>query len=378
MTTWRCLSAARRAAAFAASAAATVGIVLGAAHAAEDMQKIIEGAKKEGELIIHIGPGKQFRDARLTGFNEKYPFIKVHAINTANRESMPKLLRERKAGIYALDVHHGGPPNLLRVYIPNGFLAPLRDAIVDPAIMDDKIWRDGFADGFQDKDAKFVYAYDRTPGTAMHINWDKVSKKDFTKIEDLLKPELEGKFVWHDPRSPGPGFAVAVLFYMNFGEDFLTKLLQKQAVYTNNRRQVAEWVVRGRYPIGLGAANDFVQIFEKQGLAKNVAQPPHSWFKLASASSGNANIVYMDKAPHPNAAKLYINWFLQREQQQQWANITERVSRRLDTKPGAPGLEHVPGQQYADIFHHKYSATIGKVLALARDTIKAERDKDDN
>lgn len=354
----------------AVSAALLAPAIIATSASAETMEQIIEGAKKEGELVIHVGPGKLYRDGRLKGFTDKYPFIKVNAINTANRESMPKLIRERKAGIYSLDVHFGGPPNLHRVYIPNGFLAPFRDAIVDKSLMDDKLWRNGFAAGFEDKEGKYIYAYDRTPQIAMHINWDRVDKSVFTGIKDLLKPELEGKFVWHDPRSPGPGTAVAVMIYMNFGEEFLTKLFQKKAVYSSNRRQVAEWVVRGRYPIGLGAARDFIEVFKNQGIAQNVKEPPHNWWKVMSASSGNANINYMDKAPHPNAAKLYINWFLQKEQQEQWARINKRVSRRLDAKPGAPGLEHHPGQEYTDIFHYKNMPKVGKVLRLARKTIK--------
>jgi iron(III) transport system substrate-binding protein len=191
-----------------------------------------------------------------------------------------------------------------------------------------------------------------------------------------LKPGLDGKIVWHDPRSPGPGFSIAVLIFLNYGEEYLTKLFQRtDIVYTNNRRQVVEWVVRGRYPIGLGAGQYYVQVFQQQGIAKNVLPLPMESLKVAVAFSGNANILMMDKAPHPNAAKLYINWFLKREQQQQWADILERSSRRLDTKPGAEGVEPMPGVNYVDIFHHSQSATVAKVLKLARDTIQAARDK---
>jgi iron(III) transport system substrate-binding protein len=358
-----------------AIAAAMVG--LGAsAPAAQTWDQLVEGAKKEGELVIHVGPGKQYRDGRLKGFQEAFPFLKLHVSNTANRESMPKLVRERQAGIYSLDVHFGGAPNLLRVYVPNGFVAPFRDALVLPELTEDKTWRNGFADGFMDKDGKYVYAYDRSVQASMYVNRDLVKEAAFKDLSELLKPGLDGKIVWHDPRSPGPGFSIAVLIFLNYGEEYLTKLFQRtDIVYTNNRRQVVEWVVRGRYPIGLGAGQYYVQVFQQQGIAKNVLPLPMESLKVAVAFSGNANILMMDKAPHPNAAKLYINWFLKREQQQQWADILERSSRRLDTKPGAEGVEPMPGVNYVDIFHHSQSATVAKVLKLARDTIQAARDK---
>jgi len=361
-----------------AVAALFAAAVAGTAARAQTMDQVLEGAKKEGEVIIHVGPGKQFRDGRLKGFEEKYPFLKVHAINTANRESMPKLIRERQAGIYALDVHMGGSPNLVRVYRPQGFLTPFRDAIVDKSLLDDKVWNGGFAGGFQDTGGQYIYAYNMVTNNLGHVNWSAVSKSDIKSLEDVLKPNLVTKIVWHDPRSPGPGFATAMAIYFSYGEEFLTKLFQQKSVFTNNRRQAAEWVVRGRYPIGLGTSRDFMVPFEQQGLTKNVSEMPVAWVKTPTMSSGNGNIVMMDKAPHPNAAKLYINWFLQKEQQQQWTDLTDSASRRLDTKPAKPGLAPEPGKQYIDIFHEKQNDAMQKVLELARKTISAPPDKDED
>jgi iron(III) transport system substrate-binding protein len=339
------------------------------------MDEIIEGAKKEGEVIIHVGPGQQFRDGRLKGFEAKYPWLKVHAINTANRESMPKLIRERQAGIYSLDVHMGGSPNLVRIYRPQGFLQPFRDAIVDQSLLDDKVWNGGFAGGFQDTGGQYIYAYNMVTNNLGHVNWNNVKRTDLKSLDDVMK--MPTKIVWHDPRSPGPGFATAMAIYFSYGEEFLTKLVQQKSVFTNNRRQAAEWVVRGRYPVGLGTSRDFMVPFEQQGLTKTVQEMPNSWVKSPTMSSGNGNIVFMDKAPHPNAAKLYINWFLQKEQQQQWADFTDSASRRLDTKPAKPGIAPEPGKQYIDIFHEKNNEAMGKVLEIVRKNISAAPDAED-
>ena len=362
-------------AAIAASVIVAAGLCVSAR--AQTLDQLIEGAKKEGELVIHVGPGKSYRDGRLNGFEAKYPFLHVQAINTANRESLPKLVRERQAGIYALDVHLGGTPNLLRVYKPQGFLAPFRDAIVRPELLDDKVWRGGFASGFQDLEARYVYAYSMVTNIAGHVNWAGVKKADLKSIEELLGKKFANKIVWHDPRSPGPGFAAATALYVSFGAEFMTKLFQQPAVFTSNRRQAAEFVVRGRYPIGIGTSRDFMVPFEREGLTKTVEEIPDTWLTRPTASAGNGNIVLMDKAPHPNAAKLYINWFLQREQQQQWNNLTDGASRRLDTTTNRPGLAPEPGKSYVDIRHESQNDIVDAVLKLARSTIKAERDQSD-
>jgi iron(III) transport system substrate-binding protein len=374
MTTRRTRATARLAASIAIAAA--FGFA-SAARSAETWDQIVEGAKKEGELIVHVGPGKAFRDGRLKGFAEAFPFLNLQVINTANRESMPKLMRERQAGIYALDLHHGGLPNLIRVYKPQGFLVPFRDAIVLPELMDDKVWKGGFADGFQDLEGKYIYAYNMTVNLPGHVNWQHVGKNELKSLNDLLDPKWANKIVWHDPRSPGPGFATATALYYSFGEEYLTKLLQQQSVFTSNRRQAAEWVVRGRYPIGLGTARDFMLIFEQQGLGKTVEEIPAAWLKKATMSSGNGNLVMMDRAPHPNAAKLYVNWFMKREQQQQWNEMTDQASRRLDTKPNHPSIAPDPKVSYTNVRHEREADTTDKILKLARSVIKAARDQGD-
>ncbi len=56
--------------------------------------------------------------------------------------------------------------------------------------------------------------------------------------------------MWSDPRLPGEGQLAGQHLLHSMGEDYLKKLLGEQKiVYSSNRRQDAEWLVRGRYPI---------------------------------------------------------------------------------------------------------------------------------
>jgi hypothetical protein len=62
MTTRRTRATAR----IAAAIAITAGFgFASAAQSAESWDQLVEGAKTEGELIVHVGPGKAFRDGRL-------------------------------------------------------------------------------------------------------------------------------------------------------------------------------------------------------------------------------------------------------------------------------------------------------------------------
>jgi iron(III) transport system substrate-binding protein len=136
--------------------------------------------------------------------------------------------------------------------------------------------------------------------------------------------------------------------------------------------------VRGRYPIGIGTSRDFMVMFENEGLGKSVDEIPEDWLPKPTMSAGNGNIVVMDKAPHPNAAKLYVNWFLGREAQQNWNDATDGASRRLDTRPNRKGLAPEPGKTYVDIRNERNINIGDKVMKLARETITAAREKSDD
>jgi ABC-type Fe3+ transport system substrate-binding protein len=58
----------------------------------------------------------------------------------------------------------------------------------------------------------------------------------------------------------------------------------------------------------------------------------------------------LDRAPHPNAAKVFVNWLLTREGQQLWQNTQLQVSVRGDLDDGAVPRNWLPqpGVNYFD------------------------------
>jgi ABC-type Fe3+ transport system substrate-binding protein len=65
-------------------------------------------------------------------------------------------------------------------------------------------------------------------------------------------------------------------------------------------------------------------------------------------AGGNENIGIYNNAPHPNAAKLFVNWYLSRDGQQLYATLNTNNSRRLDTTPADPNPNNAlkPGAKY--------------------------------
>lgn len=309
-----------------------------------DWNAVVAKAKQEGLVVVHGAPGRTYADVMVKSFNKVYPEIRVQFSGASNRVDVPKLLRERKANIYAWDVWVSGPSTAVARLKPQGVFQPLRD-FLRKETMEDRHWHGGFEAGWMDNDKKFFYSFEGTVQNPISVNWDFIKKDAIKTYEDLLKPEFAGKIVWHDPRYNGSGNGASQTLFVNFGEAFLRKFMSQKIVYTTNRRQIADWVVRGRHPIALGLDENDVKVFQEQGLAKNIGTLPDSFYKTQQLSSGFGGLGVIDRAPHPHAAAVYVNWLLSREGQEEWSKIP-RVSRRLDVKAVDPELAPHPGVIY--------------------------------
>ena len=305
----------------------------------------VKAAIAEGEVDVHGGPGEVFHHILVDGFRSTYPQIKVNFSGLSGRDAIPKIVRERAAGIYSTDVYVGGSSSLLQSLKPIHAFAPIRPALMLPEVLDDKAWYGGLDGGWVDRDKEFIFGFEATVTETTAVNRDFISRDVFKTYDDLLSPKLAGKIVFDDPRLPGPGLGAAQRYLLNFGEDWLKRLYSEQKiVYIANPRQEAEWLVSGKYPISIGASPDQVEHFQQQGLGKNVVsfeEPmPRPTMDFAYGS-----VALMDHAPHPHAAKVYINWLLSKAGQTDWGKIGGN-SRRIDIPYAVPKLAPQPGVTY--------------------------------
>lgn len=333
-----------------------------------DWATVLEKAKQEGVVVVHGAPGRRYAAVLQGAFQQKYPDISVEFSGASNRTAIPKLLRERQAGLFKQDVWTSGSSAISQLK-PVGALQPLAP-FLRKEIMDDKNWFGGFAAGFTDTEKTFFYSFDGTVQNPIHVNWDVVKKDRITSVQDLLKPEFANKIVWDDPRRGGSGNGASLTILENFGEDFLRQLYAKKSVFTTNRRQAAEWVVRGRYPIAIGLDDSEMEVFEKEGLGKNVLALDDSFYKVQQLSPGFGSVGVIDKAPHPYAAAVYVNWLLSQEGQRAWVEVP-RNSRRVDVKPEEPKLSPKQGVEYFNGHHEKYAEIRTQLQEIARQVVSA-------
>jgi iron(III) transport system substrate-binding protein len=299
-------------------------LIISPAYSSE-WQETLAAAKKEGVVSVWGPPGTWARKTLAEAFNKTYPDIKVDYQAVSGSSGWPKFARERIAGLYTVDVHVGGTGTAADVLYGEKVLEPIEPALILPEVKDKKHWWDG-RHHYSDPENKYIFVFiiDSSPAIAYNTQMD--HPKQLKSYADLLDLKWEGKIVMHDPRVRGPGSARWLFYVQSMGQEFVKKLA-KQLVLTRDFRQGPEWVATGKYPIATGISDVETREFAKKGAP--IAQIPYlKEGANLTAGWGTANL--LTRAPHPNAAKVYINWLLSKEGQLAWQTETTDNSARID------------------------------------------------
>jgi len=327
----------------AAPSAPTGGPSGGLAPWEKEWEQLIEAAKKEGKLGIFTLAGSGYRDA-VAEFEKVFGIQVEHQAENSSSIWVPKFQKEREAGLYSMDVFVVPPNSALIRLKPSGAWDPIRPLIFRPDVLDDKVWPQGFDNEFMDVEKKLAFGYSLEVNRNVAVDTNQVHPDEIKSIEDLLKPKWKGKILITDVRSGSTWLsASSTRSQKPNADELLTKLLvEQQPDFIRDDRQKAEAVVRGRYPIVLGIVYATMTEFVRQGVANHVKfldVPDMDYIVSYTA------LLY-NKAPHPNAAKLFVNWFLSKEGQKTWCSRIPINSARTDLEPFDLPLAPARGARY--------------------------------
>lgn len=309
-----------------------------------EWDKTVAAAQKEGTVVVAGAPGDLYRKA-MAPFQKAYPDIKLDYTGQRGVDFTPKITAERNGGQYLWDAYIGGWITPLPL-IPMGVFDPLTPALLLPEVLDDAKWLGGFADGWVDKGHQFEFEFQSRLEYVAMVNRDIVPESELSTVDQLLDPKWKGKIASLDPRGVGPLSAfLGYLAGMGKGEDWVRKLFAQDLVVLADGRQVAEAVMRGRYPIAMAVPSGDIEQLKQEGLGANVKPLAPDAADGRRLTSGFGNVMLVNKAPHPNAARVYINWLLSQEGQKAWVEATAQNSRRLDV-PGPAATAPKPNVKY--------------------------------
>ena len=233
----------------------------------------------------------------------------------------PRILAERRAKKYLVDLFAGGPGTPYRVLYRGKALDPISSTFFHPEVKDTSKWYGGKHHYADPKDAYlFIFEGSISGGASISYNTKVVNPKEFKSYSDILNPKWKGKISFYNPTASGGGLNSVISLYSNphLGPKFIRRLFGEMDVTIfRGRRQGPDWLATGKYPLCF-SCRDITRAI-RQGLP--VAQIPAENLKEMEPVIGGGRssvIVLINRAPHPNAARLFINWYLSREGQMTW------------------------------------------------------------
>jgi ABC-type Fe3+ transport system substrate-binding protein len=356
-----------RAAVFGSVAAGVAGPRSASANTPE-FTELVAAAKKEGKVVVNTSPGDGFGRA-LKGFTQALPEIKLEQPNLHSQDFAPRILQERKASIFTWDVTMIPTSTALQVLRPVGVWDPIRPAIILPEAKDDAGWDGGFERGFSVvKDRALTYGFLANRGGGVTINTDLVKEDEIKSLTSLLDAKWKGKLLMPDVRTMGDTFWPMTAARLSLGDDIIKRLfVDQEPVLSRDTRQVAEFMVRGRYPIALGVNALLLKQFQRQGLGKNL-----KLLRFAEMDTMNfgTTLWLINRAPHPKAARLLVNWVLTKDAQTRWARDVETNSRRAGVEPGNPEFVVPTGAKFFQVDAEENLPEVVKTQDIGRAVIK--------
>ncbi len=302
----------------------------GKAHASweAEWEKTVAGAKKEGQVTVYTSSRQNNLLLEQGAFQKKFPEIKLLV---ALGNPLHRILTERRVKKYLADVAFTGPRTLWRLY-QGKVLDPVRDAIILPEVADESKWFKG-KHQYVDPEQKYIFIAIGNPDSGnFYYNTNVINPNKYRSLWDFLSPELKGKMAARDVRTPGPG-GVTIRFYYytpELGTKFIMRLFSEMDITLfRNQRQGIDWLSTGKYPICIFCNSSRIENAKLQGLP---VQKFGMMKEGAGLSSGGGGISLVNRAPHPNAAKVFINWYLSREGQTAVQSVRGGFSnsRRMD------------------------------------------------
>src|SRR5712692_8765096 len=284
-----------------------------------EWDQLVDAAKREGVVSVYATDSVN-RPALVGAFERAFPGIRVEGTFAPGSQQAQRIITERQANKYLVDILVAGPATAFNVLKPAGVLAPLPPALILPEVLQSSSWLQNklhWGDGAEPYTALMFQGSLQSP---VAYNTQMVDPSQFKSYWDLLDPRWRGKIVATDIRRPGPGAVPVRWMYLHkeLGPDFLDRLFSEQAVTLSlDQRQMIDWLAQGRFPLGVFLFYTEVSLAAEQGLP--VGLVPNEQFKQGAViGPGGGAVSLADRAPHPSAARLYVNWLLSREGQIEW------------------------------------------------------------
>ena len=278
---------------------------------ADRLQKIVQGAKREGALNIYTSAQSNDLDPVVAAFEKKYG-IKTTLWRSSSENVLNRVVQERRGNRFTVDIVETNGPELEALHreqILQLVKSPYHADLIAPAIRPHGEW-------VGTRLNVFVQAY----------NTKLVKKQDLPKAwEDLADPKWKGKLGIEREDTDWLAGVFADIGEARGRKVFRAIVAANRVSARKGHTLLTQLVVSGEVPLALTVYNYKAQQLKTEGA-------PIDWFTIGNAIARPNGVGVARNAPHPHAAVLFYDFELSEEGQTMIATRDfVPTSRKIDT-----------------------------------------------
>jgi len=259
---------------------------------------LVQAAKKEGTVMWYTSLALPSSTSIAHSFELKYPGMDVRVHRTGSQRVLQRVMQEAAAGVKTVDVIHTSDAGHFVLLKEKGMLLKYAPQGTAP-----------FPAGFKDKDG--FYFGMRATLSVIADNPKLISDKDAPRTwKDLLNPKWKGKMVSGHPGYSGIIMTHVLALVNLYGWDYFRDLAKNSLHVVQSANDPAGVVASGERPVGVNGAEYFYYKTQKQGNPIKIIYPSEGIPLVVSP------VAVAKDAPHPNAAKLFVDYIFSKESQQ--------------------------------------------------------------
>ena len=259
---------------------------------AEREKKLIEGAKKEGEMLWYTNSGIENATRYIQAFKKNYPFINAQVWRAKTRQVTQRAISEANAGKHLVDVIKPSTdllPVMLEKNLIGKYDTPMR--AIYPAHAKSPFY------------TNMNYAF-----RVFSFNPRKVSSKDAPKSwDDLLQPKWKNEILF-DESSLEEVMAMLAAWGKDKTVNYLSKLTQQNLLIRVGRDTTTQMMMAGE-------ANLAVTTYAYNNENLRAQNAPVDWVAEDLIPALIYPLTLARNAPHPYAAALFYDYLISEEGQ---------------------------------------------------------------
>jgi ABC-type Fe3+ transport system substrate-binding protein len=288
--------------------AALVAVVACATTArAQTLDELYEKAKQEKSLVFYAGGPAAPHEARAAEFQRRFPGIAVSVTGGFSNVLNEKINQQIKAKKIETDMAffqtvqdfvQWKKEGVLAAYKPDGF--------------------DQIMPNLKDPDGSYM----ALSANAITYAWNTrlVRLEDVPKSAlDFLKPVFAGKLITVYPHDDDAALYLFHLIVQKYGWSYMDRYMANKPNFIQGHLPVARSIAEGSNAATLDATSS-AWPFKRAGQPVEVAFSDVDETPVFTLTGG----IFKD-APHPNAARLYLSWYLAKEQQSRLGTFSPRT-----------------------------------------------------